>query len=526
MKSTSAAAIFKIRVLLGLVFFFAGVCLTLFAASGPQKHARSVAAQLRPVDGAQLAPRGGVQESWVARYNGPGNYTDDPVAIAVDGSSNVYVTGESSGQGGPMDYATIKYNSAGEEQWVARYNGPASSDDYATAIAIDGSGNVYVTGESLGQGTGNDYATIKYNSAGQQQWVARYNGPASSDDYATAIAVDSSGNVYVTGTSSIDAASNLDYLTVKYNSAGQEQWVASYNGLGNALDVAYAIAVDSSGNVYVTGESYGLDSASDYATIKYNSTGQEQWVARYNGPANYDDAARAIALDGPANVYVTGYSYGVGDVGTDYATIKYNSAGQQQWVARYNAGTRSDDYAKAIAVDSSGNVYVTGDSLGVGDLNPDYATIKYDSAGQEQWVARYNGPANGLDSAAAIAVDSSGNIYVTGKSAGQGTRNDFATVKYNSTGEEQWVVRYNGPGNRDDQANAIAIDASGNVYVTGQSFDPNNGDDYVTIKYVQGVTLTPTPTATPTGTPMATPMPTPRVTPRPFPTPHPRPMPP
>jgi hypothetical protein len=159
---------------------------------------------------------------------------------------------------------------------------------------------------------------------------------------------------------------------------------------------------------------------------------------------------------------------------------------------------------------------VTGDSLGVGDLNPDYATIKYDSAGQQQWVARYNGPANGLDSAAAIAVDTSGNVYVTGGSAGQDTRSDFATVKYNSTGEEQWVVRYNGPANRDDQANAIAVDASGNVYVTGQSFDPNNGDDYVTIKYVQGATATPTPTPTATATPKATPRP--RPTPRARPT--------
>src|SRR4029077_1627746 len=144
-KSRPGSAIFKIRVLLGLVFFFTGVCLTLLAASGPQQDALLPAAQLRRADGAQLAPRGGVQESWVARYNGPGNYTDDPVAIAVDGSGNVYLTGESSGQG----YATIKYDSAGEEQWVAGYNGPGNGNDRANAIAVDASGNVYVTGESL-----------------------------------------------------------------------------------------------------------------------------------------------------------------------------------------------------------------------------------------------------------------------------------------------------------------------------------------------------------------------------------------
>ena len=179
-------------------------------------------------------------------------------------------------------------------------------DAQLDAMTIDKSGNVYVTGWSGILYGYHDCTTIKYNSAGQQQWVARYNGPASSDDYATAIAIDGSGNVYVTGTSSIDAGSNYDYLTVKYNSGGQEQWVAGYDGPGNALDFAFAIAVDSSGNVYVTGESYGLDSAYDYATIKYNSTGHEQWVARYNGPANYDDVAEAIALDDSANVYVTG----------------------------------------------------------------------------------------------------------------------------------------------------------------------------------------------------------------------------
>ena len=145
-KFRPGSAIFKIRVLLGLVFFFTAVCLTLFAASGPQQDAPLRAAQLRRVNGAQLSPLGGV-DSWVARYNGPGNYTDDPAAVAVDASGNVYVTGESSGQGGLIGYATIKYNSAGEEQWVARYNGPGNGNDSANAIVVDASGNVYVTGQ-------------------------------------------------------------------------------------------------------------------------------------------------------------------------------------------------------------------------------------------------------------------------------------------------------------------------------------------------------------------------------------------
>src|SRR6266516_6773880 len=101
-----------------------------------------------------------------------GDSYDGATAIDVDDSGNVYVTGSSTGSGTGSDYATIKYDSLGQEQWVARYNGPGNDADLATGIAIDGSGNVYVTGGSAG-----DYATVKYDSAGQQQWVARYNGP-------------------------------------------------------------------------------------------------------------------------------------------------------------------------------------------------------------------------------------------------------------------------------------------------------------------------------------------------------------
>jgi hypothetical protein len=191
----------------------------------------------------------------------------------VDGTGNVYVTGSSIGSSGFADYATIKYNGAGAKQWEARYNGPGNNDDEGQSLAIDGTGNVYVTGFSFGIGSsGLAYATIKYNNAGVQQWVARYNGTGNADDKANAMAIDGSGNIYVTGMS-YGANGSYDYTTVKYNSAGSRQWVARYNAAGNNTDEAKALAVDGSGNVYVTGYSYGSNGFKDYATIKYLVSG-------------------------------------------------------------------------------------------------------------------------------------------------------------------------------------------------------------------------------------------------------------
>ncbi len=425
-----------------------------------------------------------VNTAWVRRYNGPGNYDDYCVAIAVDGTGNVYVTGQSAGSGTvTKDYATIKYNSAGDTQWVRRYNGPGNENDYGYAVEVDGTGNVYVTGMSTGSGTERDYLTIKYNSTGDTLWVRRYNGPGNGTDYAVALAVDRTGNVYVTGYSAGIGTGDADYATIKYNSAGDTLWVRRYNGPGNGFDIARALAVDGTGNVYVTGYTFGSGTGYDYVTIKYNSAGDTLWVRRYNGPGNGFDFALALAVDGTGNVYVIGYGHGSG-TGYDYATIKYNSAGDTLWVRRYNGPGNGADWANAIAVDGAGNVYVTGSSFGSGTVN-DYATIKYNSAGDTLWVARYNGPGNDADVAYGLAMDGTGNVYVTGNSTGSGTGDDYATVKYNSAGVKQWVERYNGPGNGCDMANALAVDGTGNVYMTGWSTGSGTGADYTTIKYVQ-----------------------------------------
>jgi len=271
-------------------------------------------------------------QEWVARYDGPAIGSDKASAITVDAAGNVYVTGRSAGSGTFYDYATIKYNSSGVEQWVKRYDGPVNGADMASAIAVDGTGNVYVTGESYGgSGTLYDYATVKYNSSGVEQWIRRCDGPVNSWDVACAIAVDGTGNVYVTGRSiGLGGWPDFDYMTIKYNSSGAEQWIRRYDGSGNSDDCAYAIAVDGAGNVYVTGRSdVGSGTYYDYATIKYNSSGIEQWVARYNGPGNDYDEARAIALDNSGNVYVTGESLGSG-TDYDYATIKYSPTGIEE----------------------------------------------------------------------------------------------------------------------------------------------------------------------------------------------------
>jgi uncharacterized delta-60 repeat protein len=434
----------------------------------------------------------GVQK-WVKRYNGPGDLNkggiDEANAIAVDKDGNVHVTGGITRNNTGIDYTTYKYDNNSNRIWKKTYNGPGVGPDMATAITLDAEGNVYVTGRSVGSETGDDFATVKYDEDGDTKWVKRYNGPGNGRDRASAIAVDNAGNVYVTGVS-VGGDEFGDYATIKYDRDGNTKWVKRYNGPGNDLDLASAIAVDNAGSVYITGRSFGSGSFTDYATIKYDANGNELWVVRYNGPANGYDHANALALDALGNVYVTGGSQNF-NFFEDYATIKYNAAGVQQWAARYNGPADRFDIASAIAVHNDGNVYITGQSEDFGG-NSDYATIKYDATGVQQWLARYNGPGNLFDFATALALDAAGNVYVTGGSWGSGTFDDYATIKYDATGVQQWLARYDEAGGSDTPLD-IALDGNGNVYVTGRSQGANATNyDYATIKYEQTQLITST----------------------------------
>lgn len=427
-----------------------------------------------------------VTQSWVARYNGTAADFDIATAVSHDESGNVYTAGGSLGTGSDYDYALVKYNPSGVQQWVARYNGPGNSEDVASAIAVDFNGNIYLTGWSIGSGSGLDFATLKYSPSGTLLWASRYNGPGNDFDEAYAIQVDRTGNVYVTGIS-VGAAGYREIATVKYNSAGVQQWVARYSPGSSLASESRALAVDRFGNVYVTGwrflstDTFGT--TYDYITIKYNASGVQQWATLYNGPGSDSDRAAALKIDFAGNVYVTGGSMGTAS-GIDYATIKYNSNGVQQWVARYDGPGNNLDAASALGIDDSGAVIVTGVSED-STTKLDYATVKYNNSGVQQWVARYDPGNSGDDRAVALYLDCIGSIYVTGESADAGGLPDYATVKYSSSGTELWVRRYDGPGTLFDYASAVSVDLGGNILVTGTSWDTDF--DYATIKY------TPTP---------------------------------
>jgi hypothetical protein len=418
-------------------------------------------------------------QDWVSRYNGSANDEDQACGLGCDDAGRAFVTGTSWATGTGNDVLTIAYGQSGESLWAQRFDGNAHSDDLSRGIEVAG-GRVAVTGGTTGASALTDFLTVAYDAAGTQQWSAIYDAPAAGNDHGLAVAIDSSGNTYAAGYATGDTT-GWDFAVLKYNSTGSRQWVGTYSTMDE--DYVAAVAVDASGNVYATGCSGSPYTLSwDYVTARYNAgTGDTLWVRRLNGTADEDDEVRAMAVDNGGNVIVTGGSTNSG-TGVDYTTVKYSSTGDTMWVRRYNGTASGTDWAYAVAVDASNNVYVTGSSQDTA-TDMDYVTIKYDASGNQQWAARYDGPAHSFDEARAIAVDASGNVYVTGGSTGSGTRTDYATVRYDaSTGSEAGVKRFDGPANRIDEAVALVLDGGG-VLVTGGSVGSGTGTDYATIRY-------------------------------------------
>jgi len=395
--------------------------------------------------------------------------------------------------------------------------------DRPDSIAVDSSGNVYITGEfrsdtatfgpfTLTNAGWTDAFMVKYDNSGNVLWAQSAGG--ADWDHGSGNAVDGFGNSYVTGSfrgtmtlgsSVLASAGSTDVYLVKFGSAGNVIWARSAGGSDE--DWGVRVAVDVSGNVYLVGRFWGtatfgpfiLTSSGydDAFVVKYDSAGNVLW-ARSAGGADGDGTVD-VAVDASGNVFLTGYFASWRDAvyhdsatfgpftltsagSTDAFVAKYDSAGNVVWAR--SAGGSSSDFGLDLAVDSGGNTYVTGLFTGEAAMfgplvrtangRADVYVAKYSSVGDVLWVR--SGGTVGSDNGKSIAVDGAGDSYVTGFldsgfatfgpfSLTGGGNGDAFVVKYDSAGSVQWVRLLGGTGA--DDGRALAVDGAQSCYVTG-----------------------------------------------------------
>jgi len=417
--------------------------------------------------------------------------TESSDSLAIDDLGNIYVTGFTSGNfggetnGGGQDVFVAKFNSSGIKQWVSQLGDATMGTDAdggsrPFGLALDSSGNIYVTGYTSGtlggetNGGGYDIFVAKFNSSGTKQWVSQLGAAtmgtdADGDEIGRGIAVGSSGNIYVTGYTSgtLGGETNgggYDVFVAKFNSAGTKQWISQLGDATMGTDAdrsefGWGIVLDNSNNIYVTGYTDGTlggepngdgkpllppnGNNRDVFVAKFNSSGTKQWVSQLGAAtmgtdAGAEDVGTGIVLDSSGNIYVTGTTRGTlgGETNggnDDVFVAKFNSSGAKQWVsqlgdATMGANADGSSWGNGIALDNSNNIYVTGQTDGTlgGELNGGYYDVfvaKFNSAGTKQWISQLGDAtmgtdADGLDQGKAIALDTAGNIYVTGTTRG------------------------------------------------------------------------------------------------------------
>jgi hypothetical protein len=426
-------------------------------------------------------------EEWVVRYNGTGNYYEYVHGLEIDSEGNIYVAFQSFGAGTQNDMVVASYEPDGTLRWLERYNGPMNLHDAVWAFTMGPDDKVYVTGASAQSGIDYDYFTMAYDTDGTRLWSAVYDGPAGDDEWPKSITVDPvTGNVYVTGDTVIEAGSyypDITYIaTVAYDSSGNELWVALYNGPANSIDDALSVEVNPvTGEILVAGRSTGVGTGLDCVLLSYDINGNQLWVDRYDGPNHIDDQITNIVIDPEGNIYAAG-ALNRDFVNGDICTIAYDSTGERQWVAIYDGPASGDDWGLFLTLGNSDHIYVSGWGNGIG-TSYDYTIIAYDLSGNELWVYRYDGPAHGLEWCWVITTLPVGDIYVTGISPGIGTSADFATIILDSDGNLLHELRYDGPASGIDEAYLVAVDPLGNIYVFGTSEGIGTYYDMTLIKY-------------------------------------------
>jgi len=342
--------------------------------------------------------------------------------------------------------------------WSATWGGAQA--DRGWGIAVDSGSNVIITGDTWSFGAGNGDAFVaKYNSTGSQLWNATWGGTLTDD--GDGVAVDSAGNIIVSGQVYSFGAANGDAFVAKFNSTGSQLWNVTWGGANN--DYGRGVDADSAGNILVTGrtDSFGTVGYDAFAA-EYNSTGSLLWNATW-GSTNYEEGFGA-AFDPDGNAIVSGWTDSFGAGGYDAFVAKFNSTGGQLWNVTW--GGTGNDYSNGVAVDSDGNIIIAGNTNSFGAGGSDAFVAKYNSTGSQLWNVTWGG-AN-TEYGTGVAVDSSGKITVAGRTDSFGAGNGDAFVaRYNSTGSQLWAVTWGG--GAVDEAEGVAVDSSGNAVIAGQT---------------------------------------------------------
>lgn len=410
--------------------------------------------------------------------------------------------------------------------WATYYGGEGSEG--AANIKIDNVGNIYLTGFTDSDsaiasggfqdtiGGGKDAFLVKFDTDGNRVWATYYGGEG--NDYGLSLAIDTFGNSYLAGrTNSLNGiasggfqntfgggGSQIGFL-VKFDSLGNRIWGTYYGA--NPLDGYYAVSVSPDGNIYLAGTTWietGISSGgfqnsygggfSDAFLVKFDADGNRIWATYYGG--NQDDNGFNVATDAFGNVYLTGNTPSVSGIasggfqntiagGYDAFLVKFDAGGNRLWATYY--GGSSVDQGIALSADINNNVYMTGStysSTGIssGDFQDTFAggfdvfLAKFNANGNRIWATYYGGANN--DESESVYTDTLGNVYLAGDSyspsgiASQGFQNNLAgmenefVAKFDSTGHRLCATYY---GQNHDESGHVAVDMSGNVYLTGQT---------------------------------------------------------
>ncbi|MXN90750.1 T9SS type A sorting domain-containing protein [Flavobacterium sp. Sd200] len=417
-----------------------------------------------------------------------------PYASITDGEGNTYITGGSTNESQPSgDFFTMKVDANGQILWQKREQATIYAVEYGMQIAFDNSGNIIVSGLKW-NGNDMDIRVIKYSPGGVMIWDNTFDNGNEGIEIPNAMVTGADGSVYITGIAW--SGNSVDYLTLKYNSNGVEQWHHTENPTGGETwSEAMAVAVDATDNVIVTGYSPNADGWLNYHTVKYNPEGTKLWEQAYNYESNDPDnitdvtnsVPRAIITDADGNIYVTGtFDTFLNRIGT----IKYNSEGVQQWVETYKSGTEITLGWK-IALRNN-TLYVAGSHLG-GFADDGTVLISYNTDGTQNWVEETTNLIETTN--ATLSFDNDDNIIVSANGMTPGAeewQQDVAARAYkyspegNLSGQAAFVISTaDGTASMGNMAGA-GIDNTGNVYFSVNSFYSANGAVFETVKSAFG----------------------------------------